>query len=274
MNRLELTDYADRYLIDRLATVPGVAQVGSGGEQRYAMRIWLERRTPWPRAGHRDDVETALNDPERRTAGRLAGGADQGLHHPRRAHLRDRAEDFERMPADPSDGRSSSGRVPRRRRRPASVAGAASGVRQTGHHHQRASRLRHPPGRHRPRRGSGQRRPPPVPGQRRGPDRPGVTRQAQSNDLADLRRRQRSSGGHATRACPRARNWSWRRTIRSSPPTRFEEVWITIGISLGLVALVNFIFLGSLARRPDPLDRGPDLHRCRPSSCWPRWASR
>ncbi len=44
MNRLELTDYADRYLIDRLATVPGVALVQIYGEQRYAMRIWLMQR--------------------------------------------------------------------------------------------------------------------------------------------------------------------------------------------------------------------------------------
>ena len=41
-NRLQLTDYADRYLVDRLATVPGVAQVNNFGEQRYAMRIWLD----------------------------------------------------------------------------------------------------------------------------------------------------------------------------------------------------------------------------------------
>ncbi len=39
MNRLELTDYADRYLVERFSTVPGVAAVQIFGEQRYAMRI-------------------------------------------------------------------------------------------------------------------------------------------------------------------------------------------------------------------------------------------
>jgi len=40
-NRLALTDYARRNLVDSLSVVPGVARVFIGGEQRYAMRIWL-----------------------------------------------------------------------------------------------------------------------------------------------------------------------------------------------------------------------------------------
>lgn len=43
LNELELTDYADRYLVDRLSVVEGVAQIRIGGERRYAMRIWLDR---------------------------------------------------------------------------------------------------------------------------------------------------------------------------------------------------------------------------------------
>ncbi len=42
-NALEITDYADRYVVDRLQTLPGVASVIIGGERRYAMRIWLDR---------------------------------------------------------------------------------------------------------------------------------------------------------------------------------------------------------------------------------------
>ncbi len=40
-DRLELTDLAETRLVDRLATLPGVAQVIIGGARRYAMRIWL-----------------------------------------------------------------------------------------------------------------------------------------------------------------------------------------------------------------------------------------
>lgn len=39
-----LTDLADRYATDTLGAVSGVAQVQIGGEKRYAMRIWLDRR--------------------------------------------------------------------------------------------------------------------------------------------------------------------------------------------------------------------------------------
>ncbi|HLA75483.1 MAG TPA: efflux RND transporter permease subunit [Gammaproteobacteria bacterium] len=42
-NQLEITDYADRVIQDRLQSLPGVASVIIGGERRYAMRIWLDR---------------------------------------------------------------------------------------------------------------------------------------------------------------------------------------------------------------------------------------
>jgi multidrug efflux pump len=40
---LELSDYADRTVADRLKTLPGVASVIIGGERRYAMRLWIDR---------------------------------------------------------------------------------------------------------------------------------------------------------------------------------------------------------------------------------------
>jgi multidrug efflux pump len=57
---LELTDYADRYLIDRISTVPGVARVRLSGARRYAMRIWLSREALAARGLTVADVETAL----------------------------------------------------------------------------------------------------------------------------------------------------------------------------------------------------------------------
>jgi multidrug efflux pump len=44
MNELEVTDYADRFLVDRLQVLPGVARVNLGGALRYAMRIWIDRQ--------------------------------------------------------------------------------------------------------------------------------------------------------------------------------------------------------------------------------------
>jgi multidrug efflux pump len=40
---LEISDYADRYVVDRLKTLSGVSSVIIGGERRYAMRLWLDR---------------------------------------------------------------------------------------------------------------------------------------------------------------------------------------------------------------------------------------
>jgi multidrug efflux pump len=57
---LELTDYADRFLVDRLSVIDGVARVVIGGERRYAMRIWLDRVALAARDLTVADVEAAL----------------------------------------------------------------------------------------------------------------------------------------------------------------------------------------------------------------------
>ena len=40
---IEISDYADRYVRDRLQNLPGVSEARIFGERRYAMRIWLDR---------------------------------------------------------------------------------------------------------------------------------------------------------------------------------------------------------------------------------------
>jgi multidrug efflux pump len=60
MNVRELSDYADRYIVDQLSAVEGVARVLIGGEQRYAMRIWLDRVALAARQLTVADVEAAL----------------------------------------------------------------------------------------------------------------------------------------------------------------------------------------------------------------------
>jgi multidrug efflux pump len=97
MNRLELTDYADRYLIDRLATVPGVAQVQIYGEQRYAMRIWLDAGALAARGLTVSDVESALTAQNvELPAGQLESG--QKDYTVRVARTYARAEDFRQLP--------------------------------------------------------------------------------------------------------------------------------------------------------------------------------
>jgi len=60
MDTLALTDYAERYLVDRLSTVDGVAQSQLGGAQDYAMRIWIDRNALAARSLTIDDITAAL----------------------------------------------------------------------------------------------------------------------------------------------------------------------------------------------------------------------
>jgi multidrug efflux pump len=60
MSSLEVTDYADRNLVDRFATVPGVARVTIIGARRYAMRVWLNRQALASRQLTVTDIEDAL----------------------------------------------------------------------------------------------------------------------------------------------------------------------------------------------------------------------
>jgi Cation/multidrug efflux pump len=57
---LELNDYVDRYVIDRLSTIDGVARAQVFGAPRYSMRIWLDREAMAARGVTVDDVEAAL----------------------------------------------------------------------------------------------------------------------------------------------------------------------------------------------------------------------
>src|SRR5687767_796517 len=41
-NQLEITEYANNVLVDRLQTIPGVSGINIWGEKRYAMRIWFD----------------------------------------------------------------------------------------------------------------------------------------------------------------------------------------------------------------------------------------
>ncbi|MDN3561468.1 efflux RND transporter permease subunit [Vreelandella neptunia] len=56
----ELTDYANRFLVDSLSVQPGVARVRVGGGSDYAMRVWLDRNALAARGLTVSDIEDAL----------------------------------------------------------------------------------------------------------------------------------------------------------------------------------------------------------------------
>lgn len=70
MSPEQITDYVERYLIDRLSTLDGVAAVDIRGERRYAIRIWIDRRALAARNMTVNDIEQAI----RRNNIELPGG--------------------------------------------------------------------------------------------------------------------------------------------------------------------------------------------------------
>lgn len=60
LNTMELTDYAERYLVDRLSIVDGVARVRIGGGRTYAMKVFLDRNAMAARGITVADVESVI----------------------------------------------------------------------------------------------------------------------------------------------------------------------------------------------------------------------
>ena len=59
-NQLEVTEYANNNLLDRLQTIPGVSGIQIWGEKRYAMRIWFNSSKLSAYGLTTNDVQNAL----------------------------------------------------------------------------------------------------------------------------------------------------------------------------------------------------------------------
>ena len=68
MSPLEITDFVDRFVLDRLKNLPGVADVTIFGERRYAMRIWVDRERLAAFNLTVQDIESCAAHAERRAA--------------------------------------------------------------------------------------------------------------------------------------------------------------------------------------------------------------
>ncbi len=60
LGMMELTDYVERYVLDRFSSIAGVSQVDVNGGGRPSMRIWIDRRALAARGLAVTDVESAL----------------------------------------------------------------------------------------------------------------------------------------------------------------------------------------------------------------------
>ncbi|GEN28858.1 multidrug transporter [Halovibrio variabilis] len=96
----ELTDYANRFLVDSLSVQPGVARVRVGGGSDYAMRVWLDRNAMAARGLTVSDIEAALRaENVELPAGSLESEDRQFIVRLPRSFAS--AEDFQRLALNP-----------------------------------------------------------------------------------------------------------------------------------------------------------------------------
>jgi multidrug efflux pump len=242
MNRLALSDYAQRYLVERLSTVPGVANVGVGGAQFYSMRIWLNPDAMAARGITVEDVETALNSQNAELpAGSLEAPAKDFTIRVARGYAT--PAQFARMPIVPArtatqtQGSAALGGT-------AAGAGAAQGATRdvTGATTAQGyitrlgdiARVEEGPDEYR------------RLFRMNGRDMVGIAifRQSQANDL-EISDGVRQSIQEINASLPKGTKLDVSVDYTEFTRHAIDEVWITMGISLALVALVNFLFLGT-----------------------------
>jgi multidrug efflux pump len=208
LSPLELADYADRYLVERMSTVPGVAQAGLNG-QLYAMRIWLNPDAMAARGVTVDDVEAALNAQNvELPAGSLESDAKDFTIRVTRAYSK--PEDFIQLPVRAANA---SGFVIR--------LGDVAKVEEGADERRKIFRGN-------------------------GVNQVGIflTRQSQANDVA-ISQVVDKEIAEINKTLPPGT-----KLIKAVDNSIFtaeaiHEVWVTMGISVALVAFVNLVFLGS-----------------------------
>ncbi|MDB5467270.1 MAG: multidrug transporter AcrB, partial [Phenylobacterium sp.] len=248
LNRLQLSDYANRYLVERLSTVPGVAQVFLAGSQLYSMRIWLDPNAMAARGITVSDVENALNSQNLELpAGALEAPAKDFTIRVARGYST--PAQFARMPIVPANSAATTTTRTQTQGTAAlggtaATAGAAQGTMSTmstssissGYVTRLGDIARVEEG----------------PDERRrlfrsnGADQVGIaiTRQSQANDL-EISAGVTKAVAEINKTLPKGTKIIVAIDYTAFTRHAIQEVWITMGISLALVALVNFLFLGT-----------------------------
>lgn len=77
-NQLQMTEYANNVLVERMQTINGVSGIQIWGEKRYAMRIWFDPKKLAAYNLTPDDVQTALlNENVELPGGKITGNATE-----------------------------------------------------------------------------------------------------------------------------------------------------------------------------------------------------
>ena len=220
MDRRDLADYATRNLVERLATTPGVAQVQLAGAQLYAMRIWLNPDAMAARGITVDDITNSLNaENVELPAGTLESSATDFTVRVKRKYAK--AEDFANLPITNNANQTVSG---------SGALGATTYITRLSD----VARVEE---------GVDERR---KFYRSNGQDQISLalTRQSIANDL-EISEKVREQIKVINDGLPKGMNLSVGTDNSIFTKDAIHEVWITMGISLALVGLVNFIFLGT-----------------------------
>jgi multidrug efflux pump len=77
-NQLEITEYANNVLLERLQTIPGVSSIRILGEKKFAMRLWMDPARLSAYSLTPADVQTALSKENvELPSGKIAGNATE-----------------------------------------------------------------------------------------------------------------------------------------------------------------------------------------------------
>jgi len=103
MTSEELSDYAERAMLDRFSVIDGVARVRIGGQRRYAIRIWLDPQAMAARGVTVANIDTALRTQNIEVPGGSIETPDTQIVV-RVERLFSEPESFERLPIARGEG--------------------------------------------------------------------------------------------------------------------------------------------------------------------------
>ena len=216
----ELTDYAQRYLVDQFSIIDGVSQVRVSGAQTYAMRVWLDRAALAARGLTAGDVEDALRAENVELPAGSIESADREFTI-RQARVFRTAEDFDKLViARGADGYlirlSDVARVERGAEEDRTFF-RGNGVPQVGL---------------------------------------GIIKQSTANTI-DVARAAQAKAGQINATLPPGLRIEERYDTSVFVERAVHEVYVTLGIAILLVVIVIYLFLGSLGATVIPAVAAP-----------------
>ncbi len=239
MSRLEIADYADRFLVERFSTVPGVGQVFLFGAQTYSMRVWLNADSMAARGITVSDVDTALRSQNvELPAGALESDAKDFTIRVNRRYVT--PADFAQLPVTPATRAATTTTASTSTSSAGAVSATPAGAAAAGTASLYVTRLGDIA---RIEEGASERR-----STFRFIGQPllaiAMTRQSQANDL-QISKEVYKTVEELNKGLPKGTTLEVNIDNSVFTAAAIHEVWLTMAWALGLVALVNFIFLGS-----------------------------